>query len=154
MQELLNKQLTTTTTPFQGKSSTSAMRPSFARTVALPPHFALQLCKIGVGMVLALIIFACLTNPRVRFGRSPDELNIWAPFRFYTSRKSPCMEARQSIPFRFLVRGKKAASRAAFVPLLAPIVRGQTAEAALTFAGKPAPLATVRLRALLEMARD
>jgi hypothetical protein len=64
------------------------------------------------------------------------------------------MEARQSIPFRFLVRGKKAASRAAFVPLLAPIVRGQTAEAALTFAGKPAPLATVRLRALLEMARD
>jgi len=41
-------------------------------------------CTNEVGMVLAVVTVACLTNPRVRFGRSPDELNIWAPFRLYS----------------------------------------------------------------------
>jgi hypothetical protein len=47
------------------------------------PHLARQNRKDELGMVPALVSIACLTNPRVRFGRSPDELNIWAPFRFY-----------------------------------------------------------------------
>lgn len=51
-------------------------------------------------------------------------------------------------------KDKGIAPRAILLPLLAPIVRLQTAKTGLTFAGKPAPLAMVRMRALLEVARD
>jgi hypothetical protein len=82
-----------------------------------PPrtHFVLQYCKNEVGTLLALVIDACLTNPRVRFGRSPDELNIWAPFLFYPSF-SPINEARQGIAVA-MFKVKAQAASADLVPL-------------------------------------
>ena len=34
-------------------------------------------------MAPALFSTACLTNPRVRLGRGPVELNDWTPFRIF-----------------------------------------------------------------------
>jgi hypothetical protein len=52
----------------------------------------------AVGTLPALFIIACLTNPRVRFGRRPDELNIWAPFRFYIGGIEPGTEVEGQHP--------------------------------------------------------
>jgi hypothetical protein len=49
----------------------------------------------AVGTLPALFIIACLTNPRVRFGRSSDKLNIWTPFRFYIGRIHPTTHVAQ-----------------------------------------------------------
>ena len=64
-------------------SSTSGLRFFFAPAADYEIGFLLcpSLARES-GTVLALLNLACLTNPRVRLGRSPDELNIWAPFLF------------------------------------------------------------------------
>jgi hypothetical protein len=61
-------------------------------------------------MVLALFTIACLTNPRVRFGRSLNELNIQAPFRLCRGRFFPIgkMESPRLAALGVVVKAKSA----------------------------------------------
>ena len=51
----------------------------------------LRCCKSEDGTVLAVGIIACLTNPRVRFGRGPVALNDWTPYLF--KPRYPCTKS-------------------------------------------------------------
>jgi len=83
-----------------------------------------------VGTVPALVSIACLTNPRVRFGRSLDELNIWAPFLLY-SRRYPGLKRGKATPrpsFKEIIT-----ARAVCSPLAATGYRGTNNRTARTF---------------------
>jgi len=57
-------------------------------------------------MVLALVTIACLTKPRVRFGRSLDELNIRAPFPFARVLFRPMNETSRDTAPALLAKAK------------------------------------------------